>query len=172
MSDAERSAPLLRRGAPQDLESFVRCLDAVARERRWLALVEAPTLEEARAFVENARALGMVQIVAAAGDEIVGWCDVIPHPYPGHAHTGRLGMGLLPEYRGRGFGARLLEAALHGAFEQGLTRIELEVYESNRAAIALYERRGFQHEGRKRRGRELDGRSEDILCMALLRDEA
>ena len=57
-------------------------------------------------------------------------------------------------------------------FAQGLTRIELEVYESNQPAIALYERYGFAHEGRKRRGRILDGRSEDIVCMALLREQA
>ena len=89
-------------------------------------------------------------------------------PYAGHRHTGSLGMGLLPAYRGRGLGARLLDEALSGAFAQGLTRIELEVYRSNRAAIALYERRGFAHEGCKRRGRQLDGEVDDILCMALL----
>lgn len=164
--------PLLRRDTPEDFDGFMRCLDAVARERRWLALVEAPPLDVARAFTDEARALGMVRIVAVVGAEIVGFCDVIPLPHPGHGHTGRLGMGLLPAYRGRGLGARLLDETLRGAFDAGLTRIELEVYESNRAAIALYERRGFVHEGRKRRGHELDGRIEDILCMALLRDEA
>ena len=162
---------LLRRDAPEDFDGFMRCLDAVARERRYLALVEAPALEEARAFTENARALGMVRFVAAVGSEIVGFCDVIPLPYPGHAHTGRLGMALLPPYRGRGLGARLLEETLRAAFAQGLTRIELEVYESNVPAIALYERYGFAHEGRKRHGRELDGRCEDIVCMALLREQ-
>jgi RimJ/RimL family protein N-acetyltransferase len=169
---SETQVPLLRRDTPEDFDSFMRCLDAVARERRWLALTEAPPLDEARAFTDNARALGMVRIVAAVGTEVVGWCDVIPLPYPGHGHTGRLGMGLLPAYRGRGLGARLLEDTLRGAFASGLTRIELEVYESNRPAIALYERYGFAHEGRKRRGRILDGRTEDILCMALLREPA
>jgi ribosomal protein S18 acetylase RimI-like enzyme len=161
-------AVLLRRGTPQDLESFWRCLDAVARERRWLALVAAPPLEEARAYLDAARAQGMIQVVAVAGPEIVGWCDVIPKPYEGHRHTGSLGMGLLPAYRGRGLGARLLEEALRACIAQGLTRIELEVYRSNRSAIALYERRGFVHEGCKRRGRLLDGQVDDVLCMALL----
>jgi RimJ/RimL family protein N-acetyltransferase len=163
---------LLRRGKPEDLESFWRCLDAVARERRYLALTAAPPLAAARAFLENARAQGMIQTVAVSGTEVVGWCDVIPKPYEGHAHTGELGMGLLPAWRGRGLGARLLDETLHAGFAQGLSRIELEVYASNLPAIALYERRGFAHEGRKRRGRVLDGRSEDILCMALLREPA
>jgi RimJ/RimL family protein N-acetyltransferase len=171
MAGAELGAVVLRRETPEDFESFMRCLDAVARERRWLALVEAPPLAEARAFIENARAQGSVRVVAAVGSEIVGFCDVIPKAYPGHAHAGDLGMGLLPAYRGRGLGRRLLDETVRRTFAQGLTRIELEVYESNRAAIALYERYGFAHEGRKRRGRNLDGVTEDILCMALLREQ-
>jgi RimJ/RimL family protein N-acetyltransferase len=171
MAGAELGAVVLRRDTPEDFESFMRCLDAVARERRWLALVEAPPLAVARAFTENAISLGMVRVVAAVGPEIVGFCDVIPKPYPGHAHTGDLGMGLLPAYRGRGLGRRLLDETVRRTFAQGLTRIELEVYASNRAAIALYERYGFAHEGRKRRGRSLDGVTEDILCMALLREQ-
>jgi putative acetyltransferase len=44
--------------------------------------------------------------------------------------------------------------------------VELEVYASNTAAIALYRRRGFEIEGVKRGIRILDGRVEDVVCMA------
>ena len=158
----------LRAFEPRDLDSFLRCLDVVARERRYLALTEGPTREQADAFLADASARGMVQEVAVAGDEVVGWCDVIRKPYPGFEHSGTLGMGLLPAWRGRGFGARLLDAALAGAAELGITRVELEVFASNTRAIALYERRGFASEGVKRGGRVLDGKSDDILCMARL----
>lgn len=43
--------------------------------------------------------------------------------------------------------------------------------DTNRPAIALYERFGFEREGVKRAARVLGGRSEDILCMALLLPE-
>ena len=158
----------LRRATVRDLEGFWRCLDAVARERRYLALVEAPPLEEAQAFLEDARARGMVQLLAVAEGEVVGWCDAIPKPYEGMRHRASLGMGLLPAYRGRGLGTRLLVGTLEGAAAQGITRVELEVFATNERAIALYERHGFAHEGRKRGARVLDGRSEDILCMARL----
>jgi hypothetical protein len=46
---------VIRRSTPEDLESFWRCLDAVARDCRWLALVEAPPIEEARKFLDEAR---------------------------------------------------------------------------------------------------------------------
>ena len=167
MAGSRATQALLRRGTLRDFEGFWRCLDAVARERRYLALVEAPPLEEAHAFLEDARSRGMVQILAVAEGEVVGWCDAIPKPYEGMRHCASLGMGLLPPFRGRGVGARMLAETLEGAAAQGITRVELEVFATNERAIALYERRGFLHEGRKRGARVLDGCSEDILCMAL-----
>jgi RimJ/RimL family protein N-acetyltransferase len=77
-------------------------------------------------------------------------------------------MGLLPRMRGRGLGRRLAEAAIRAAFSQGVERIELEVFASNAAAIALYRRLGFQVEGVKRQARHLDGRYDDNVLMALL----
>ena len=167
MSDSQRAHPVLLRPAEaRDLESFLRCLDVVARERRYLAMVEGPSREQADAFLADARARGMLQQVAVVGDEVIGWCDVIRKPYPGFEHSGTLGMGLLPAYRGRGLGARLLDATLDGVAVLGITRVELEVFSSNTRAIALYEKHGFAHEGVKRGGRVLDGRTEDLVCMA------
>lgn len=92
----------LRRFEPRDLDSFLRCLDVVARERRYLAMLEGPTREQADAFLADARERGMVQEVAVSGDEVVvGWCDIIRKPYPGFEHSGTLGMGLLPAWRGQ-----------------------------------------------------------------------
>ena len=169
MTRAARAPDLLLRAfETRDLESFLRCLDVVARERRYLAMTEGPTREQADAFLADARARGMVQEVAISGDEVVGWCDVIRKPYPGFEHSGTLGMGLLPAWRGRGLGARLLDASLAGAAKLGITRVELEVFSSNTRAIALYERRGFVREGVKRGARVLDGVTDDIVCMALI----
>ena len=167
MSAAARGELVLRLGTPDDDESFWRCLDAVARERRFLAMVEAPPLEQARAFLAEARERGMVQFLALEGTRVVGWCDIGPKPLEGFRHVGTLGMGLLPDQRGRGLGARLLALAVSGACERGLARVELEVYGSNDAALLLYRRAGFVSEGRKRAARILDGRVDDIECMAL-----
>jgi RimJ/RimL family protein N-acetyltransferase len=45
------------------------------------------------------------------------------------------------------------------------------VYADNAAALALYERFGFEREGVKRRARYLDGVWRDMVGMALLREE-
>jgi hypothetical protein len=46
-------------------------------------------------------------------------------------------------------------------------RIDLEVFSSNQAAIALYRRYGFTIEGRRRKARHVDGLWDDIILMAL-----
>ena len=162
---------VVRESTPADLESFHSCLDAVARERRWLALLEAPPLDEMRRYFETQRRRGMLQFVAAAGPRVVGWCDVIPKDVEGFRHSSDLGMGLLAERRGLGLGRALLERTLEATRQSGLLRVELEVYATNRAGITLYERCGFRHEGLRRRARLLDGITDDVVEMALLFDE-
>ena len=151
-----------------------RCLDAVARERRWIAIVEGPPPDGSREFVRGVLAAGGVHLAAVddslpgdGGARVVGWCDVVRNALPGYGHVGRLGMGLLATHRGRGIGERLLVAALESARANGMRRVELEVYASNGAARALYERMGFEIEGTRRRVRVLDGREDDSLLMAL-----
>jgi ribosomal protein S18 acetylase RimI-like enzyme len=146
---------------------FREVLDAVARERRWLAMLEAPSLARVRRFVSNGLANGMVQRVALDDGRVVGWCDVNPKTHVTLRHSGVLGMGVAATHRGRGIGSRLLETTLETAVARGLTRIELIVRADNTAAIALYERHGFEPEGRLRDYLIVDGVSHDALLMAL-----
>ena len=151
------------------IEGLQRCVDVVARERRWLGFVEGPPIVQTRAFVRMILAGAGVQFVALNdADEVVGWCDILRFDQEAFRHGWRLGMGLLPEVRGRGVGRRLAEAAIAAAKEQGAERIELEVFASNTRAIALYEKLGFVLEGVKRRARKLDDEYDDIVQMAIV----
>ena len=87
----------------------------------------------------------------------------------GLTHCGRLGIFVVDGYREQGVGRRLMEAVLAAAWDLGLTRIELDVFSDNLRAIRLYESLGFEHEGRRRRARVLDGITQDFLVMAALR---
>ncbi|NHH85367.1 N-acetyltransferase [Cobetia sp. MB87] len=57
---------------------------------------------------------------------------------------------LHPDSRGRGLAQRLLTALEQLAIAQGCTQFDLEVHTGNGAAIALYERHGFEKCGRLR----------------------
>jgi ribosomal protein S18 acetylase RimI-like enzyme len=77
-------------------------------------------------------------------------------------------MGLLPEYRGRGVGERLLVASIEAARAADFERIELSVYARNTRAIALYRKVGFVHEGTRVRGKKIDGEYDDVHVMAMI----
>jgi ribosomal protein S18 acetylase RimI-like enzyme len=151
-----------------DITGFHRCLDAVARERRFLAQLEGPPLKKTRAFVLDAMEKGHIRLVALDGSSVVGWCDITPHHYEGLDHVGELGMGVLKGYRGQGIGLALLQQSVEFARENGLEKVELEVFASNYPAIRLYEKEGFEIEGRKRQARKLDGKYDDIIVMGLM----
>lgn len=151
-----------------DVESFRECLDAVAREARYLALLEAPPLEHMRQFVVANIANGVPQFVAKEGDAVVGWCDITPGWHHALRHCGSLGMGLLPAYRGQGIGAHMLDDCIERAKVAGITRVELEVRADNASARRLYGRFGFEVEGIKRRGMRIHGEYFETIAMALL----
>jgi RimJ/RimL family protein N-acetyltransferase len=154
--------------AEADIPSFHAALEAVCRERIYLAMLEAPPLDAAQAFILGNLKREVPQFVAVEDGRVVGWCDTMPgDPNQGTAQIGRLGMGVIQSHRGRGLGRRLAEATLQRARERGFEKIELGVFSSNAVAIALYQKLGFVEEGRKRRARKVDGTYDDLVLMAL-----
>nr|WP_217703934.1 GNAT family N-acetyltransferase [Schlegelella koreensis] len=144
-------------------------LDVVAREKRFLAATTAPPYERSVAFYRALADGGWPHLVARVGAQVVGWVDVAPIFGQSRAHIGLLGIGLVPEARGHGLGAQLMQGAIDRSWARGLTRIELTVRTDNPTARRLYERFGFEHEGIVRRGSLIDGEYRDLHAMALLR---
>ena len=148
------------------IAGFREVLDGVARERRWLAFLEAPPLTRVRSFVLNGLRNGMTQFVAVDDGRVVGWCDVNPKAHETLRHSGVLGMGLAASHRGRGLGSALLRATIDAASASGIRRVELIVRADNIGAIRLYERHGFELEGRLGDYMIVDGVAHDALAMA------
>jgi RimJ/RimL family protein N-acetyltransferase len=77
-----------------------------------------------------------------------------------------------PEMWGQGLGFDVLQTLLRFGFAQmNLNRIYLRVFAENERAVHLYEKLGFQHEGRWRQAEFRHGRYHDLLWMSVLRDE-
>jgi RimJ/RimL family protein N-acetyltransferase len=150
------------------IEGFHRALDIVARERRYLAFLEGPPLEGARAFALGHIKRGDPLFVAVSKGEVIGWCDITVKERPIYAHSGVLGMGLLPLFRGQGIGAGLIRQSLAAARTFGFHRVELTVRENNTKAMELYRKVGFRIEGTQRDAVQVDGVYEDMILMAIL----
>ncbi|KPF52806.1 hypothetical protein D621_10810 [beta proteobacterium AAP51] len=151
--------------------SYRECLDVVAREQRYLAQIEALPLEKIEGFLKDSVATDAAQFFAVDGDRVVGWADVFPAWAHAVSHCGTLGMGVAPAYRGQGLGKRLLQACIEKAWQKGLTRITLEARADNTAAIALYEKFGFQHEALMRNAMRFGGQYFSAVQMSLLREQ-
>ena len=162
---------LIRPTEIADASCVSACIIDVARERHFLASTAGFSPVQTSEYLELIQKKGGVHFVALHRNDIVGWCDIAPAMFEGLTHVGHLGMGLLPRYRGQGWGKKLLAQALEAAFLKKIERIELEVFSSNQIAIRLYRSAGFHEEGQKRNGRKIDGRFEDILLFRLLREE-
>jgi ribosomal protein S18 acetylase RimI-like enzyme len=158
--------------AERHIEGFRDALDCVARERRYLAFLEAPPLDVTAEFVRANIRDGNPQFVAEVGTSVVGWCDVVRGSRAVFRHCGYLGIGLMAPYRGCGIGRALMKATLASAVTRGFTRIELTVRADNTRAISLYEALGFITEGRLRRHMLVDGEYHESLVMSVIPGEA
>lgn len=152
--------------AEANAASFRECLDIVAREKRFLARIEAPPIEAIREFVRESVASDAVQFVALVDDRVIGWADIFPERTQAESHCGSLGMGVQPEFRGQGIGEDLLRTCLDKALRKGITRIELKVRADNASAIRLYAKAGFVHEATMKHALRFDGVYYDALQMS------
>jgi len=162
----------IRRIQLSDAASYRDCLDSVARERRYLAQVEALPLDRIKEFVANTVAQDAAQYVAVKDGNVVGWCDVFGHWAYALKHVGSLGMGVRKDYRQQGLGTKLIKATLDHALRKGIYRVTLEARSDNIHAIQLYERVGFRHEALTKAALKFDDVFYDGVQMSLLQGPA
>jgi RimJ/RimL family protein N-acetyltransferase len=158
-------AVTVRPAAADDVDALVAMLVEVAGEGRWIG-TEAPVDVERRRrrMAADVDAEDAVVLVAEAGGEPVGQLGLHLAPYG----VADLGMLVAAGWRGRGVGTALLAEAVRRARQAGAHKIALQVWPHNTAAIALYERFGFQREGYLRRHyRRRSGELWDAVVMGL-----
>ncbi|KAF9073488.1 acyl-CoA N-acyltransferase [Rhodocollybia butyracea] len=86
--------------------------------------------------------------------------------------SAKVGLGLLPEFWGRGYAKQALCFIVDYAFQElALHRVALTVFESNIVARALYKKIGFVEEGVDRKANWVDGRWQDVIRMSILDEE-
>jgi RimJ/RimL family protein N-acetyltransferase len=122
---------------------------------------DAPSLDEEREFI------GSRDAVFLAIDErvVAGVLDVRVMPVPQESHCAILGVSVDREWRGRGLGTALIRAAAEWAGSHGVSRLEAQAFANNPRAIALYERLGFEHEGRRVGAVMVDGEPVDVVLL-------
>ncbi len=106
-------------------------------------------------------------LVAVRGSEILGQLGLETFSSPRRRHVASIGMGVKATVRRTGIGSALLTAAIDTCEKwMNISRIEIEVYTDNDAAIALYKRHGFVIEGTCRNYAFRDGQYVNAYVMA------
>ena len=135
---------------------------------------EFPSEEIQREWIEKYTSGGGYCLVMLSGERIVGCAELTRGRGNHRHHCASLGISLLKEARGQGYGTQLIERLHHWAREQPeLERIQLEVFHTNPEAIRLYERLGYVHEGRRVGAIKRFGESIDMIQMSMgIRDRS
>ncbi len=109
-------------------------------------------------------------LVGLIDERLVGMVSVVTFPNrPRRRHVGTIGICVHGNWQGKGVGGAMMSAILDLADNWlNLTRLELEVYADNEAAIRLYERFGFEVEGTLRQHAFRDGEYVDSKVMGRL----
>ncbi|RZL35737.1 MAG: GNAT family N-acetyltransferase [Rubrivivax sp.] len=125
-----------------------------------------------RFAAQNSPAAGSSELVLAAciDDKPVGLAGLHPvGPAVRRRHAMMLGITVAKAQHGQGVGQALMSGLLDYADNWAqVLRIELTVYHDNARAIRLYERHGFQLEGRHPAYSLRNGVYVDVLAMARL----
>jgi len=123
------------------IRSYWESFDKIAKERKYLATNEAFPFEGTVEFIKDAIAKDFPHlfIIDLEKDSCIGWCDISPKTEV----IGYLGMGILPEYRGKGIGSNALEQVINLSKKYGYEKIELDVLRSNSRAVHVYKSLGF-----------------------------
>ena len=114
---------------------------------------------------------GAFDLVACVDGEIVGQLHLGTNPNkPRRRHAGSIGMAVRDDWQGKGAGTALMQAAVDLADRWlNLSRLELEVFVDNEAALRLYRKFGFVVEGTMIGYAYRDGHFVDVHAMARLR---
>lgn len=158
----------IRRAEPDDCSALYEMFTSAKLYANTLQL-PYPSREAWRQRLSDSD--GTYNLVAVVDGRVVGMFGLHTFPRPRRQHAAAVGLTVHEDWHGKGVGSALMRAGIDLADNWlNLTRLELEVYTDNEAAVRLYERFGFEHEGLLRRHAYRDGRYVDSYMMARLRD--
>jgi RimJ/RimL family protein N-acetyltransferase len=159
---------IIREARPDDAEQLLAYVEGLTAEPN-IDVPLAPgefnlTIEEERKILADyAASDNSVFLVAEVNGQIVGALNCKGGTRQALRHAATLGISVRNGWRNQGIGHALMARMIEWAQSTGVVkRVELLVYARNTAAIHLYEKFGFEVEGKRRRavyqnGEYLDG---------------
>ncbi len=139
----------IRRGVPADARGIIECMQSVMDEK--IYLVSEYYLLTERGEQERLKNKDDLTLVCEVNGKIVGVTTIQRGMYRKNRHTASLGIAVKKDYRHMHIGTKMIAEAISWSKQQGIDKINLEVFSSNVDAIKAYRKLGFQYEGVRKR---------------------
>jgi RimJ/RimL family protein N-acetyltransferase len=160
---------IVRRAEPGDAAGLKQLGDQVGREPEgWLVTTNGwRDVADERRYLRAIRRYPNAAVYVADDDgAIVGRLSVARDQHPASRHVADLGLMVAETHRRQGVGTALLQAAVDWARHSDVRKLELHVFPWNTAAIALYEKFGFEREGYRKEHYRRGDEYVDAILMA------
>lgn len=159
---------LLRQRTRKDAEGLYNLFSSLSEDaKRWtMAPITRQRIERWLSQEEQ-----VIAIVAVSDEKIIGQSVVFMYGHHRYKNCAELGIQVHQDFQGVGLGTVMTERCIRLAEEAGIHRLSLEVVAENHVAIHLYQKLGFQEEGRKREAFfGDDGNYHDMVMMGQILD--
>lgn len=160
----------VRKALAKDAEKIINYLKKTVTQTDFLSYTLDEfkvTISQEVKYIQNLSKPNSVFFIAEIGEEVVGKVTMIGGKTSRTEHVAELSMSVDKDYWGRKIGSKLLQQALDWAFQSGIiTKVVLKVNHNNPVAISLYQRFGFQKEGKLKNDLKVNGEYVDSILMA------
>jgi len=158
----------VRRATPADAEVISVVWEVVCAERIYTAVNRAFTPQQERDYIGSLSDREGI-LLAEVDNRVVGFqsLDLWAKYTDSFDHVGVLGTIILPEWRQKGIGRRLVEHTLDFARTKGYEKIVIYIRAGNTQAQTFYRSLGFVPKGVLARQIKIDGQYEDEVFMEL-----
>lgn len=141
---------ILRSPAVEDAPEMLQYLLDTATQTEFLMnrpeeIAQRLTLAHEEKFLQQARENEFnYMIVAEVAGRVAGNASINREYHQKTRHRASIGIALREEFWGKGIGTLLLQELIQIGVNWGLRQVELEVFEGNVRAMALYRKMGFK----------------------------
>lgn len=164
---------IFREPVVNDAENIVSFYNRVGGETTFLSFEkdEYPlSVEEQKASIESTAASpNNLMLLVLDGEDIVGIGTISSSWKIKSRHSGELGIVVEQAHQGQGIGTEIIKRLIEWCKENGYTtRIQLDTRCDNEKAVELYQKFGFEIEGRIKNSTLLDGTYYDLYIMGMM----